>query len=206
VKGGIDKQSNVAAGLEAEPDMPRAPARRLFTVEDYHRMGDAGIFSDGERVELIDGVIVAMTPIGSPHAGRVKRLNALLTARLGRRAIVQVQDPLLLTPLSEPQPDLAVLKPRADFYVSRHPEAADVLLVIEVADRSRASDRNVKVPLYARAGIAEVWVIDIIESVIDVYRRPLAGTYRNISRLRSGQRVAIARLPRSTLRVSDILA
>jgi Uma2 family endonuclease len=130
----------------------------------------------------------------------------MLTARLGTGAIVQVQDPIVLSTFSEPQPDLAVLKPREDFYVSRHPEPADVLLVIEVADRSRAYDRGIKVPLYARAGIPEVWIVDVVDAVIDVHRRPSGGSYRDTAHLRRGQRLSIAALCGATFRVSDLLA
>jgi len=180
-------------------------ARHLFTVDEYHKMGEAGIFGEDDRVELIEGEIVEMSPIGSPHAARVKRLNRLLVRRLGTRAIVQVQDPVVLSQTSEPQPDLAVLKPRADFYAARHPTPADTLLITEVADSSRAFDRNVKAPLYARAGIAELWVVDVIDELVEVYRRPLRGTYREVTTFRRGQRVTIAAFAPMSFRVVDIL-
>jgi Uma2 family endonuclease len=132
-----------------------------FTVADYHRMGETGILGAGDRVELIEGEIVAMPPIGSPHGGRVNRLNRLLSAALGDRAVLSPQNPIVLGEHSEPEPDLAVLRPRADFYTESHPQAADALLLIEVADSSIAYDLQVKVPLYARHGIPEVWVVDI---------------------------------------------
>jgi Uma2 family endonuclease len=131
---------------------PAPVARHLFTVDEYHRMGEAGIFGEDDRVELIEGEIIEMSPIGSPHAARVKRLTQLLVRRLGTRAIVQVQDPVVLSQLSEPQPDLAVVKARADFYAAGHPQPTDILLVVEVADTSRVFDRNVKAPLYAPCG------------------------------------------------------
>ena len=189
--------------------MARSPgaqvARHLFTVAESHRMGEAGIFGEDDRVELIDGEIVEMTPSGSPHASRVKRLTQLLVRRLGGRAIVQVQDPVVLGRLSEPRPDLAVLKPRADFYAARHPEPADILLIVEVADASRRFDRGVKTPLYARAGIRELWLVDLADEVIDVHRRPQRGTYREVARYRRGQRLAIGALPGCSFRVTDIL-
>lgn len=168
-------------------------------------MGEAGIFGEGDRVELIEGEIIEMSPIGSPHASRVKRLNRLLVQRLSARAIVQVQDPLVLSPLSEPEPDLAVLKPRADFYAARHPEPADVLLVVEVADTSRGFDRTIKASLYARAGIRELWIVDVIDEIVEVYRRPLRGAYREIKQFHRGQRLTIAAFPRTAVRVVDIL-
>ena len=179
--------------------------RHLFTVEEYHRMGEAGIFAEGDRVELIDGEVIQMSPIGSPHAARVKRLTRLLVRRLGTRAIVQVQDPVLLSQLSEPLPDLAVLKSRTDFYAARHPEPSDILLIVEVADSSRAFDRTVKAPLYARAGIAELWVVDVIDEVVDVHRKPSRGSYRDITRFRRGQRLTIAAFPHFTFRIADIV-
>ena len=180
-------------------------ARHLFTVDEYHRMGEAGIFGEDDRVELIEGEIIERSPIGSPHAARVKRLNRLLVRRLGSRAIVQVHDPVVLSRFSEPQPDLAVLKPRADFYAARHPEPADVLLVIEVADSSRSFDRTVKAPLYAREGIPELWVVDVIDEVVELHRRPSRGAYREVNRFRRGQRVSIALFPGISFRVVDIL-
>jgi Uma2 family endonuclease len=180
-------------------------ARHRFTVEDYHRMGDAGILRQESRVELIEGEIIEMSPIGTAHASRVKRLNRLLVRRLGTHAIVQVQDPVVLDRFSEPQPDLAVLKPRGDFYAARHPEPADILLLIEVADSSRAFDRSVKVPLYARAGIPEVWVVDVIDQIVEVDRRPLRGAYADVRRCSRAERVSIEAFPRLTFRGVDIL-
>lgn len=168
-------------------------------------MGEAGIFGEGDRVELIEGEIIEMSPIGSAHAARVKRLNRLLVRRLGTRAIVQVQDPVVLSRFSEPEPDLAVLKPRADFYAARHPEAADVLLIVEVADTSRHFDRGVKAPLYARAGIRELWVIDVIDEIVEVYRKPQRGAYREMIRFSRAQRVTLAAFPPMAFRVADIL-
>jgi Uma2 family endonuclease len=180
-------------------------ARHPFTVDEYHRMGETGILGEDARVELIEGEIIEMSPIGSPHAARVKRLNRLLVRRLGTRAIVQVQDPVVLNRFSEPQPDLAVLKPRDDFYAAKHPEPRDVLLVVEVADTSRAFDRMVKAPLYARTGVRELWVVDVIDEVVEVHRKAQRGTYREITRFRRGQKVAMGGFPNVSFRVADIL-
>src|SRR2546426_2118990 len=135
--------------------------KRRFTVDEYHRMAEAGIFSEDESVELLEGEIVEMTPISSRHAACVNKLTRLFTRELGERVVVSVQNPVALTETSEPQPDLALLRPRADFYAAGHPGPEDVLLMVEVADTSATSDRAVKVPLYARAGIEEVWLIDL---------------------------------------------
>src|SRR5438105_616378 len=132
---------------------------RRFTVDDYYRMGKAGILTEDDRVELLDGEIVEMSPIGSPHAGGVTRCMRVLTRLLGDWAVVAVQNPVRLGPLSEPQPDVAVLKPRPDLYADSHPTPKDVFLIVEVADTSATADRQVKLPLYARAGIPEVWLL-----------------------------------------------
>lgn len=131
-----------------------------FTVEDYHELGRAGILGEDDRVELIEGEIIDMTPIGSRHAAHVKRLVALFGERLGGTALLSVQDPLHLSDGTEPQPDLMLLRPRTDFYADAHPTPADVLLLIEVADTSAAFDRTEKARLYAAQAIPEYWLVD----------------------------------------------
>lgn len=180
-------------------------ARRAFTVDEYHRMAVAGILSEDDRVELIDGEIVRMSPIGSRHAACVDRLNALLGRRLGKRAIVRVQNPIVLGRRSEPQPDLVVLRPRADFYAAQHPGPADVLLLVEVADTSGGYDRGTKLPLYARWGIPEVWIVDVGREVVEAYRGPALRSYRTRAEMGRGRRVSAAVIPRLALRVNDIL-
>jgi Uma2 family endonuclease len=179
--------------------------RHRFSVEDYHRMGEVGILRGDERVELIDGEIVRMTPIGSAHAACVKRLLRRLVSAAGERAIVSAQDPIVLGPASEPQPDLALLRPRADFYAGAHPGPDDVWLIVEVAETSLAFDRAVKVPLYARAGIAEVWLIDLPGQHIEVYRQPSEGRYAQVHRLPRGQRVTPHALPDLGVAVDEVL-
>lgn len=152
--------------------------RKRFSVADYHRMGEAGIFGEDDRVELIEGEIIEMTPIGSPHGGRVKQLNRLLAQAVGERAVIAVQDPVVLGERSEPEPDLALLRPRADFYTESHPRPPDVWLLIEVADTSLAFDRDVKVPLYARHGIPEVWLVDIEHRQVLRFAVPRDGVYQ----------------------------
>jgi Uma2 family endonuclease len=165
--------------------------RRRFTVEDYHRMGEAGILAEDEPVELIAGEIVVREPIGSRHAGTVNRLTRLWTSRLGERAVVQIQNPIELPKEdSEPQPDVTLLRPRADFYTGAHPVAADVLLLIEVADESLAVDRRVRMPLYARAAIREAWLLDLAAACVEVYRAPTADGYQQVVKFERGQRLA----------------
>src|SRR5437870_5978990 len=132
-------------------------AKRCFNVAEYYRMAEAGILTEEDHVELIDGEIVAMSPVGSRHAACVKRLNRILGRRVGDLVVVGVQDPIGLDDYSEPEPDISLLRPRADFYSEAHPIPSDVLMIIEVADSSDLYDREVKVPLYARAGIPETW-------------------------------------------------
>src|SRR5262245_53219810 len=142
--------------------------KHRFTVADYHRMAEAGILGEDDRVELIEGEIVDMTPIGRRHQARVDHLVELFIEGLGRKVIVRVQGSIRLSELSEPQPDLVVLRRRADFYADADAGPADVLLIVEVSDTSLPHDRDVKVPLYARAGMPEVWLGDLHgERIVD---------------------------------------
>lgn len=140
------------------------PARHLISVDAFHRMGEAGILGPADRVELIDGEIINMSPIGALHAALVARLASTFSQRLGEAAVVWSQNPLRLDDIGEPEPDIAILRPRADFYTTAHPGPTDVLLAIEVADTSLAYDLGTKVPLCARHGIPEVWVIDAADT------------------------------------------
>lgn len=166
--------------MGAIEDAPLLTRHRL-TVADYYRMGEAGVFAPDARVELIEGEVIDMAPIGSKHGSAVKRLVALLTTAFGPRAIVSVQDPLRLSDLSEPEPDLMLLKPRADFYAAAHPTGADVLLLIEVADTSARYDREIKLPLYARHGVPEVWIVDLDARLVRFYRAPVGDVYTDIT-------------------------
>jgi Uma2 family endonuclease len=180
-------------------------ARRYFTVDEYHRMGEAGIFSEDDRVELIEGEILKMSPIGSHHAATVNRLNRQLNIVLGNRAVVSVQNPIVLNDLSEPQPDLAVVKPRADFYAQAHPTAGDALLVIEVADTTAAYDRDIKLPAYARSGVPEVWIIDLPADIIESHANPAGGIYQNTRPYRRGETLAPIAFPDCEIEVATIL-
>ena len=152
---------------------PRVPRRRL-DVDDYHRMGEAGILTEAERVELIDGEIIEMAPIGDPHVDLVIELTARLGAAVGTRSVVSVQNPLRLSDDTEPQPDLAVLRLDRRRGV---PLAADALLVVEVAESSLAYDRDTKVPRFARAGVVETWLVDVASRTLTRYRGPRADGY-----------------------------
>jgi Uma2 family endonuclease len=179
--------------------------KRLISLDDYHRMAADGLFSEDDRVELIEGEIVEMTPVGPRHAGSVRRLDALFTAELGPRVLVDTQNPIELGGWSEPEPDLALLVPQDDFYASRTPTSDDVFLLVEVADSSAGYDRQVKAPLYARAGIAEYWLLDLPAGLLEVHRRPGPAGYREVRRLRRGESIAAKAFPDVGFAVSDLL-
>lgn len=179
--------------------------RHRLTVADYDRMGEVGVLAPDARVELIEGAIVDLAPIGSKHAGTVKRLNRLLTQSVGSRAIVSVQDPIRLGDYSVPQPDLALLKPRADDYAAALPTAADTLLVIEVSQSTAAYDRQVKTALYAKHGIAEVWIIDLDFSLVRFYRRPEGERYLDITATETPGPTPVAQLPGLSIDLGSLL-
>lgn len=176
-----------------------------FTVDEYHRMGQAGVFHEDDRVELIRGRIVEMTPIGPEHAGCVDYLAHVLGQGLASRAMVRVQNPVILDRHVEPQPDLALLRPRPDFYRDAHPGPADILLIVEVADSSLQYEREEKLPLYAEAGIPEVWLVNLAGEVIESYREPRGGRYQAARVISRGQDVVPLAFPDLSLQVDDIL-
>jgi Uma2 family endonuclease len=167
-------------------------------------MGAAGVFGPEARLELIEGEIVEMTPIGSRHAGAVNTLTRLLLRLAGDRAVVSVQNPVILGDRSVPQPDLALLAPRGDSYAGSHPTIADILLTIEVADTTLAYDIETKVPLYARAGIPEAWIVDVNEQTIRAYRDPSASGYKTTFTVARDGSVASFVLPDVRIIVSDL--
>lgn len=175
-----------------------------FDVAAYERLAAVGILREDARVELIDGQVVEMSPIGDRHANCVRRLIRAFAARVADVAIIDVQNTLVLGQHDAPQPDLAVLKPRADVY-RNHPRAPDALLVIEVADTSLAYDRDVKVPLYARAGIPEVWLVNLPANRIDVHRQPFAGRYSDIRAASRGDLLTPVHFPNVALAVDEVL-
>lgn len=178
--------------------------RHRLTVEDYQRMGEAGILHEDARVELIYGEIIAMSPIGSSHAATVKRLSHLFHLAVGNVAIASTQDPVILGEHSEPQPDIALLRPRDDFYKAAHPQSRDVLLVVEVAESSLRYDREIKIPLYARHGIPEVWLVDLENSQLRVFSDPLEGAYRNVVTPASLKSITPGLLPEVSLDLSGL--
>ncbi|MBI4279266.1 MAG: Uma2 family endonuclease [Armatimonadetes bacterium] len=180
--------------------------RHRFTVDEYHRMADAGILTEDDRVELIQGEIVEMVPIGSRHAACVNRLAQSLAREAAGDTIVSVQNPVRLGEDSEPQPDVALLRPRPDFYAGGLPGPTDVLLVVEVAETSADSDREIKIPLYARAGVPEVWLVDLRAATVEVYRNPSPQGYRAAVRHRRGEPLSVEALPDLRVLVDEVLA
>ena len=179
--------------------------RYRFTVDQYHRMAEAEIFHPECRVELVDGDIFEMSPIGSWHAGVVNVLAHRLISGLGDRAVVHVQNPTELDAYSEPQPDIMLLKPRTDFYRNSHPGPEDALLLIEVSDTSLPHDRGRKLRLYARARVPEVWIVNRRADAIDIFRQPSPEGYRAVSQAHRGEGLSPEAFPDLRLSVSDIL-
>ena len=186
--------------------MPVELIKRRFTADDYQRMGQAGILSEDDRVELIDGEVLAMTPIGPRHNAAVSRAIRALVTAVGDKAIVLVQGSIRLDLYHEPQPDLVLLQPRADYYASRLAGPADILLIVEVAESSIDYDREVKARLYASAGIQEYWLAELNENLVLAYSASQDGTYSNLQRYHRGQSIAPQLLPHGVIAVDALLA
>ena len=185
--------------------MSRQLAKHWFSVEEYERMGRAGVFGDDARLELLEGEIYEMPPIGSPHASCVKHFNVLLNSHFSGKMLVGVQDPVRLDDFSEPQPDISLLRWRNDFYKNSHPTPADVLLIIEVADSTVESDRSYKIPLYAKAGIPEAWIINLQDETIELYAEPAGGVYQVSKTFKRGEEAQAHTVADLRVEVADIL-
>ncbi|MFB2935019.1 Uma2 family endonuclease [Aerosakkonemataceae cyanobacterium BLCC-F154] len=178
--------------------------RRKFTVTQYHKMIEAGILKEDERIELIRGEIIEINPVSSRHAACVSRLTQLFLFRLSQSVIVSCQNPVELDD-SELLPDISLLRRKADFYESGHPQPQDILLLVEVADTTVESDREIKIPLYAENGIIEVWLIDINEQSIEVYRQPSPKGYQNIQKFMRGENLSILAFSEIIISVDEVL-
>lgn len=189
----------------AAPPVARFERFRL-SRDRYHQMIESGIFGEDERIELIEGGLVTMSPIGAEHSGIVDQLSEILVDQLARRAVVKVQGPIQLDDHSEPEPDVVLSKPRRDYYKRSLPQPADVLLVIEVADSSLAYDRTVKMPLYAQAGIAEAWIVNLIDRWIEVYRDPSPAGYTTMLKILPGRAIAPQAFADVIIVVDDLLS
>jgi Uma2 family endonuclease len=181
------------------------PTKHLTNLDEWRRMGEANIFSPESRVELINGEIIDMAPIGSNHAGHLKRITNFLALLVAGKAIVSVQDPLQLGDLSEPEPDFMLLKPNPDFYTSRHPIADDVLLLVEIADSSLKFDQTQKLRLYALHNIPEYWLINLNDICLEVYKKPHGEVYAEKTTIYSRDSITLSQLPSITVQVADIL-
>ena len=179
--------------------------KKLFTRDEYHRIWDAGILPEEGRFELIRGEIIEMPPAKPPHSGRVNRLNHLFMSRLGETVIVSVQNPAIIDDFSEPSPDLTLLKPREDFYTSKHPLPEDVLLAVEISHTTVRYDSKIKAPLYAEAGIREYWQLDVKKEVLVVRTQPAEGGYLRTEVLLRGQTVRLQALPAIVFSIHEIL-
>ncbi len=187
------------AGVESA-----APHRHLFTVDEYYRLGAAGVLGEQARIELIEGELLEMAPIGSQNASWVDRLTRILVQRTPDDVTVRVQNPVCLGEHSELQPDLALLRPREHPYTKAHPGPEDVLLLVEVADSTLTYDRERKVPLYARHGIPEVWLFDLIGGHVEIYLDSSEDGYRRLFRPRPDGCIAPLLLPETVVDLKEL--
>jgi Uma2 family endonuclease len=186
-------------------DMRAEVTRKLFTVDEYYRMVKAGILHEKDRVELIEGEIIEMSPIGHRHSACVDRATELFVTAFKGKAIVSVQHPLRLDIYNEPQPDLIVLKRRADFYSTRSKFPDDTLFVVEVSDSSLRYDTKIKLPLYARSGVPELWIENLQQNVLTVCREPTGTNYKSQTSFRPGDSISPLAFPEITFEVKDLL-
>jgi Uma2 family endonuclease len=185
--------------------MPVAVSKRRFTADDYCRMAEVGILSPRDRVELVDGEVVTMSPIGPRHGAAVARATRALVTQARDAAIVRVQSPVRLDFYTQPEPDVVLARPRADFYATAHPGAADVLLIVEVAEWSIDYDLEVKAPLYARNGVPEYWVVDLNENRVLCHSEPADGAYRKVRTCGRGEPLAPLLLPACVIRSDELI-
>jgi Uma2 family endonuclease len=198
----LEHEMAEASEMAVQAERPK----RLFTVDEYHRMAEAGIFGPEERVELIDGEIIKMSPIGPRHAGCVINITRSLFTHLGDRAVMSPQNPVVIRPRSEPQPDMLVLRRRDVSYSRAHPTPQDVLLAIEVGDSTVRFDRIVKARLYARARIQEYWLIDVGQESVDVFRNPERDAYASFTTFGLGTALTPLAFPDVSLPVDELFA
>lgn len=185
-----------------QPMRIEAPTYR-FTVEEYRKLGEVGILDEDDRIELLEGELVIMSPVGYRHALTINRLIEFFSDGRKDRYIVSPQNPVVIYPASEPQPDVVLVRRSPKVYQTDHPGPADVLLLVEVADSSLSYDRGAKLRAYSRAGINEFWIVNLTENSIDIYRKPGAEGYEETARFRLGQSVAPLAFPDLAVTVSD---
>lgn len=176
-----------------------------WTSEHFEAAAAAGVFGEKERVELLDGEVYEMAPIGNRHWVTTTRAQYALMERLARRALVSIQNAVVLGDLTEPQPDISVIRPGFERYTEANPGIDDVLLLIEVADTTLVFDRRKKIPLYARAGVSEAWIVDVNGETIEVYRDPGPDGYRDVRSYHRGDVISLLAFPDLTIPVDEIL-
>jgi Uma2 family endonuclease len=196
----LPRARNVPPPLEPVP-----PLKRLFTVHEYHKMGEAGILTEDDRVELIEGEIVVKASISVGHLGHVNRFSHVFIGALRDQAVVHIQNPVRLGLRTEPEPDVTLLRFRDDFYTGKFPGPDDTLLIVEIADSSLGYDQQTKARLYAKAGIQEYWIVDLIHGEIVVHREPSRSRYRGVQHLKVGDSIAPLAFPEVSLAVADLL-
>jgi Uma2 family endonuclease len=179
--------------------------KKLFTVDEYYRMGEAGIFGPEARLELIEGEIIEMSPVGTRHIACVNRATALFASRLAGQALVSIQNPVVLSRYTEPQPDVLLAHPRADYYSSKRISAEDTLLAIEISDTTIRYDRNRKMPLYAKASVPELWIENLPNDVILVFRDPGPKSYATALTFHRGESISLIAFPEVTFQVDELL-
>jgi Uma2 family endonuclease len=189
--------------LHSREPKVRLPYHR-WTVDEFHQMAIAGLLDETDRVELIEGEMIDMAPIGSKHAFIVNRISQLLSARVGEQCLVSTQNPVRLGDRSEPQPDIALLQ--IGNYMASFPTASDVLLIVEVSDSTLEYDRDIKLGLYARHGIPEVWLLDVNAGELTLYREPAEGQYRLIRKPTNAEAVAPMAMPEALFSLVEIMA
>jgi Uma2 family endonuclease len=177
---------------------------RKFTVDEYHKMGKSHVFHPEERLELIKGEIIKMSPIGLKHASMVNRLSNLFYRNLAEEIIISIQNSIKLNDNSEPQPDLVLAKYRDDFYANKPIEAEDIYLLIEVSDSTLKYDRETKIPLYAENKVNEVWLVNLNNNTLEVYRQPENNSYQHFQKLTSNQTISPLDFPELIINLSSI--
>jgi Uma2 family endonuclease len=185
-------------------DPPPLPTKYRLTVEQYYKMAEVGILKEDQRTELIEGEIIEMSAIGTKHAICVSNLSEILTLRTIQIAHVRQQNPVHLSDRSEPQPDIALVKRPSSLYVDCHPKAADIFLLIEVSDSTLKYDREIKIPLYAKAGIPEVWIANIEEQVFEVYKSPNQDHYEQVKLYGKGELIPMSMFADIAIAVDEI--
>lgn len=202
-----DMLVDTRTSLDLDPTLLREVLRRRrpFTVAEYHQMGEAGILDEDDRVELIAGEVVKKARIRPPHAGGVNRLNHLFVRSFDGRATISGQNPVRLDNYSEPEPDVVLLKYRADYYATQTPRPSDTLLLVEIGDSTAAFDRRVKLRLYAMAGLPEVWLLNLKRDLLTVHREPTPDGYLVNETYRRGMTLAPMAFPEDAFDVAELL-